>query len=221
MTSKKILAFLLSPIMVVAGLGGLVVTQTGCNSATFMADVSKLSPAITNALRIYGTATGNQIALSLASKIDGDEPTVQKLYADFEAAVKSGNAQQQAQAWTYLNAAFTVFEEDASQAFTLMSGLIPGPIQAEITAMVAAAQVLLAVIESLMPAPPAGVSGQKAARFASKLPASFNLGDFVKNHNKLLSLKTGVPDVDAVKAKLPRLHVNNLFVRTVSLHFAK
>jgi hypothetical protein len=144
---------------------------------------------------------------------------VQTLYGTFEEAVKSGNAQQEAEAWNLLNAAFTTFEDDASQAFLLVQ-VVPPQIQAEIDLLVPAARLLLSVIESLLPGPPAGVTVPKAAKYTAYLPgAKFNLGEFVDQYNKKLALKTGVPAVDALKLK--RIHVHGAFLHAASLHFSK
>jgi hypothetical protein len=195
-----------------------VPVMTGCSSAQALADVQKFEPVIVNALVLACTIdSGAPICGTGEAQIQSDYNLLVKVWTDYNAAVAAGTAT--VAAWNYLNAVFSTFEADSAAIFALASGL-NAP---EITAVVAAAQVLLAGIEALFPDAPAGASTAKSTLFsgyAAKRSTNYDsvwLSGWVKDYNA----KLDVAKVAHPKAKLKKVHVHSLALRVASLGWEK
>jgi len=173
---KPLLAFVLS-LAVAMGTMPLM----GCNSATALADVQKFEPVVVNALVLAcAISSGLPNCGTMQTTITADYNLVLQLWTDYNAAVKAGTAT--AALWNDLNAAFTTFEKDSAAIFAAASGL-NAP---EVTAIVAAAQVLLGAIEALFPSSPAGVAGPSV--FRASRSGNFNLKAWRKDYNEKLDI---------------------------------
>jgi hypothetical protein len=108
--------------------------------------------------------------------------------------------------WDLANAALQTMYNDADKIFAL-ANLVPLPVQGEILALVGAGQVLLAVIESTMPANPAQ---PKSVRYAAYRPATFDLQTWVVQTNaKTAAAQKVVP----ASVKLAKVHYHGAFAR--------
>src|ERR1035438_4929068 len=173
---KSLLAFVLSCAIAIGTM-----PLTACNSATALADVQKLEPVVVNALVLAcAVSSGLPICGAMQSTIAADYSLVVKLWTDYNAAVKAGTATQGL--WNDLNAAFIVFENDSAAIFAAAGGLnVP-----EITAIVAAAQILIGVIETLFPASPTGTASP--SKFKAMRVSNFNLKAWKKDYNEKLDI---------------------------------
>ena len=170
---KSLLAFVLCCAVAIGTM-----PLTACNSATALADVQKFEPVVINALVLAcAIQSGLPICGAMQTTITNDYNLVVQLWTDWNAAVKAGTATSAL--WNDLNAAFTVFEEDSSAIFAAAVGL-NAP---ELTAIVAAAQVLLSVIESLFPSAPAGVLKSSPSKFSKYRVSNFNLKSWRKDYD--------------------------------------
>lgn len=158
--ADRFLALALSMIMVFS-VTATTVTMTACSSSQALADVKRFEPVLVSALSLICTINASAPVCGITQgKIKADGDLVIKIWGDYNTAVANGTST--VKIWNDLNAAFTVFEEDASAIFATGIGLN----QAQVTAIVASAQVLLAAIEAFFPQPPVGVTVAKSAKFA-------------------------------------------------------
>jgi len=113
-----------------------------------------------------------------------------------------------------LSQAITTFESDASNILDAVRVLNPA-LQAEIMAIVAAAQVLLSVIESLLPAT---VAAHVHLRFRKDAPANFNLNSYVSDYNtKVTACQKYMPKT----VKLSKIHIHSAFERIITVGILK
>jgi hypothetical protein len=166
---KPIAAFFLACVVAMSTM-----PVTGCNSQTVLNRVEALEPVINDVL-VAACPFLPSPAPVLCSTGEGiltaDEAKLFKLWQDYITAQAAGTATPGA--WADLNAALQVFVNDAAQVFAL-AHIVNGTHQTEILAMVTAVEALLAVVESLLPHPPAvavSMAAIRSARFASSLPA--------------------------------------------------
>jgi hypothetical protein len=184
--------------------------MTGCSSSQALADVTKFEPVVINALSLACVIVPtNPLCGTMKTKIQGDYTTVVKLWGDWNTAVANGTATSAM--WNDLNAAFTVFESDSADIFSLGLSLN----QPEVTAIVASAQLFLATIEALFPPSPS--ASMKSARFAAYatpgLHGSAWLSTWVKDYNQKVSVAQKLHP----NAKLHQVHIHSLPVRIVTL----
>jgi hypothetical protein len=148
-------------------IGGSALFELGCSSATALAEVEKFEPLVTNVLNLACVvSSGLSICGTMEQTIQNDYSTVVDLWTKYNALVAAGTATSAA--WNDLNAAFNLFTQNTMEIFSLATGLnVP-----EITAIVAAAEVLLSTIEALFPGAPAGTTMRmaKSARFSKSTP---------------------------------------------------
>lgn len=189
------------------------VPMTACNAGTILQDITKFLPVVTDILSIVTSFTGSDES-NLNAKIQQDAQIVENVYSTYEQNV--GNVT----AWNALNAAFTTFEADAQQIFQLAQ--ISNPtVQAKVSAMVAAAQTLFAIIEALVPSAPAGAQATKPHLFAAHAPApGTTLGQWVDGWNALVKAKTGNAALDGATAGM-QIHIHGWLLRQVSFHALK
>lgn len=166
-------------ILAIALIAVLITITSACNSATALADVQRFEPVVINALNLACVISpASALCGTMEVTITNDYNTVVKLWGDYNSAVASGTATSAL--WNDLNAAFTTFENDSAQIFSLGLGL-NAP---ELTAIIASAQVLLATIEALFPGAPASLqatSVHRSLKFSSYLsPGPYN-STWVKN----------------------------------------
>jgi hypothetical protein len=194
----------------IAAIGSLTIGTTACNTSQIITDVERFLPAVLNILTVVAAFNGQNYG-QLSGKIQQDATDVEKLINAFQATKSQG-------IWNDLNSAFTVFEQDANTVFEL-SNVVSGPSKNKVLLMVGAAQTLLAIIESIVPAAPAPAPAL-AKKFAAHAPiAKLTLGQWASSYNKTIAVKTGDPKVDNLK--LQPVHIHSWIVRQVTFHKAQ
>lgn len=209
--ADRFLSGSLSMVLVVMMLMTALFT-TGCSSSQVLTEVEKFEPAILNALVLACVVSpAAAICGNGSATIKADYDLVVKVWADYNQAVASGTAT--AALWNYLNAVFATYEQDSSAIFALGLGLN----SPEITEVIAATQVLLAAIEVLFPAAPAGAMSAKSnlfANHATKPSPNYNgtwFAGWTADYNgKVKSAQMVYP-----KAHLNAIHVHNFLFRAV------
>ena len=195
----------------------LLVSSVACNQQTALNDVQKFAPVVTSVLTAACAFTTNPLCLSSAAKIKADEESVFTVWQDYINAVAAGTATSAA--WNNLNAVLTTLINDSTDIFTFASSLggVVSPVQqAEVIALVTAAQGLLAVIEALLPAPPAGVSIERRALLNDKLPSpNAKTGKYDADWFK--SWQKNWNNLPLVKERGLQIHSHNKFVRVITL----
>lgn len=196
---KTALALALSCVMIIS---------TSCSltqATTVVSDIQKFLPAVTNVLAAVCAFESDPLCASGAAQFETAANNAIAIAQAYLTAAKAGTATPAM--WNELNAAFITLENQAANIFALVHVSDP-TIQLEIEALVASAQALLAVIESLEPAAPMGASHAKANRFAQYMPQGVSasnktwLKNWKKSYNSLVDAST------AVKAKAKLKHVN-------------
>jgi hypothetical protein len=183
----------------------------GCNSQAVLNDVEKFEPVVLNALTLACTINaGLAVCGTMQTTITNDYNLVIKLWQDWITAKSNGTATLGL--WNDLNAAFSVFEQDSAAIFAAASGL-NAP---EVTAIVAAAQVLLAAIEALSPAAPSG-SAAPSAVFKSSRAASFDLQAWVTDYNERVDVARHLHPT----AKLTKVHYHGKALRIATFGIAQ
>lgn len=182
--------------------------MTACSSSQALTEVQKFEPVVVNALNLACVFTTSPLCTTDEATIQNDYNSVIKVWGDYNVAVAAGTATQ-AQ-WNYLNAAFTTFELDSASVFSLASGVN----QAEVTAVVASAQLLLAAIEAMFPASPVAARGPSL--FASHHVANqkYNstwLASWTKDYNN---------KIDAAQKSHPKLKLHKVHVHSTPVRYA-
>jgi hypothetical protein len=207
---KSILAFVLCIAVAIC-----TIPTIACNSTQALTEVERFEPIIINAL-VLACAVQSTLPVcgSGQATITGDYNLVIKLWSDWNAAVANGTST--VALWNDLNAAFATFEQDSAAIFAAASGL-DAP---EITAVVAAAQILLAAIEAAFPASPNNAA--KPAVFKAHAVGRTNfdakwLANWTADYNEKLEIAHRVhPNV-----KLVKVHYHTTAVRAFTLGIAK
>ena len=182
---KKILAVVLV----------LTFSMTGCNLGTIITDITKFIPVIVDILQVVSMETGKNTT-DIQAKVANDANLVLTLVKAYEANQTNGSI------WSDMNAAFATFEQDSAEVFQLAQ-VGNSNSQAKVSLMVVTAQTLLAIIETLIPAPPAGVADTRSSKFKASLPATkLTLGQVATNWNSVVAVKTGNVAEDEATAKM-------------------
>lgn len=213
--ANKFLSFSLAIVMVFATIPAMTVL-TACNSSQALLEVQRFEPVILNALNLACTIQSTlPICGTMAATIKADADLVIKVWGDYNAAVAAGTST--VAIWNQLNAAFSTFEQDSAAIFAAAAGLNAPTVMA----VVAAAQVLLAAIEALFPAPPAGVTMHRPAKFAryGQAGANYNMA-WLKSWTKDYNGKIEIAKKQYPKADLHKVYVHSTAARVASLGLA-
>lgn len=166
---KKLFCFVLACVVA----AGTMVPMIACNSQSALNDVQSLAPVITDVLLAtcpFLPAPAPDLCATGGAALSAAESRVFTLWQAYITAEKAGTATPSA--WTQLNVAMRVLINNAADVFALVHVVDPAH-QTELLAMAGAAQALLAVVESLLPNPPAGTVTMAALnkQLTTKLPA--------------------------------------------------
>jgi hypothetical protein len=213
---KKLFTFVLT-CAVAMGTMVAIAPLTACNSASLLNKVEAFEPVVLDGLNLFCAIRPSEsiCAPAFLSKIGSDYTTVTQLWSEYLTAVTAGTATTEA--YNVLNAAFQVYENDANQIFSLISQLN----NPTVSAVMAAAEVLLAAIEVMFPnAPAAGnaVSMSKPALFAAHAVGRTTydkawLSGWIKDFNtKVDTAHAQYPNV-----KLSKVHLHHFKVGTAQL----
>ena len=201
-------------IMLVA-LCSTTMFTTGCNTLTVVTDVQKFVPVITNvADAVCGFVPNATVCTGAVASVSASANILAQALVDYYNAQSAGAVP--ASILSALQQAITVFEANAANILDAVHVLNP-MLQSEIEAIVAAASVLLGVIETLLPA--TAVTGV-TLKFTANQPAkgAFSLSGFVSDYNT---------KVDACQKLIPRnvtlhkIHVHALALRVVTFGLLK
>ena len=180
---------------------------TGCTTAQKLAvvqDVQKFIPVITNvADAVCGFEPSNGICTGAVASVSASANVLATALTNYYTAQSSGTVP--AGVIAALNQAITTFEANASQILDAVHVLNP-QLQTEIIALVTAAQVLLAVIEGLLPTT-TGVT----LRFSNvQKPANFSLNSFAGDYNSKVKIcQKYMPR----NVSLKMVHAHSIFLR--------
>ena len=211
---KQLLAFILS-CAVAMGTMVAIAPLTACNSASLLAKVEDFQPVVIDALNLFcAIDRSNSVVCTAAwlSKFNSAYTLATTLWANYLTDLNNGTAT--VEAYNILNAAFQDYESMASQLFQL----IPQLNNPTVSAVVAAAQVLLAAIEVMFPEAPAGNASARPAMFKAHAigRTQYNkewLSGWISNFNDQISVAHKMyPNV-----KLSKVHLHHFKVGTATL----
>lgn len=140
-----------SALLLVALLALGTLPATSCGSQAVLTDVERFGPVVTDVLVAACGFTVSPLCTTLGPEINAAEQKLFTLWQAYITAQKNGTATPGL--WNDLNAALSVVIAQAQQVFSLVHVINPAK-QAEILAMATAAEGLLAVIETFLPASP-------------------------------------------------------------------
>lgn len=205
---KRILSLVLSCAVAMCSM--VTVGCTPQQKLAVVTDIERFIPVVTNvADAVCGFTPAAPICIGGVTAVSASAKVLSTAVVNYYTAVASGTVPPGVIA--ALNQALSTFEGDASSILDSVRILNP-TLQTEIQALVASAQVLLAVVEGLLP------SAVQSTKFAAAKPSRFNLGNFASDYNK---------QVDAVQKAVPRsvslkkVHAHSPMLRFVSLGIAK
>jgi hypothetical protein len=191
---KRIGSYLLACVVGVATMA-----TTGCNDQTVLNDVERFAPAITDVLIVSCEFTVSPLCATAGPILTAAE---QQLFAIWQGYITAqANGTTTPGLWNDLNAALQDLITQSENVFAL-AHVVNGAHQQEVLDLATAAQGLLAVIESFLPAPPASVApalAHRAGRLAAQLPkpnpktGHYDKGwlkTWVKTWNQLPAVKT-------------------------------
>ena len=215
--ANKVLAFGLINVLAMLSVFLSIPITTACNSTQALAEVEKFQPVVLNTLNLACVISpGAALCSTGAALIKNDYTVVVQLWGDYNTAVAAGTST--VAAWNALNAAFATFAKDSSQIFALASGL-NAP---EITAVVAAAQLLLGTIEAIFPNAPAGANGTKSAVFTASAMGHTSMNrEQLKNWELDYNQKLDVASKAHPTAKVKHVHIHGLAERVLTAGIAK
>jgi hypothetical protein len=210
---KKLLTFVLSCAVAMSTMVAIA-PLTACNSASLLAKVEDFQPVVMDALNLFCAIQPGDVICTptFLAKINSDYTLATTLWSDYLTAVANGT--ETAAAYNILNAAFQVYEQDASLIFQA----IPQLNSPTIAAIVAAAQVLLAAIEVMFPDAPAGVAVEKPALFRAHAVGKSQytkawLSGWISDFNQKIDVaQKAYPGV-----KLHKVHLHNVRLGVVKL----
>lgn len=211
---------LANKVLAIGLISTLLTFSIGCNSAQALIEVQRFEPVLVNVLVLACTInSGLPVCGTMQATIKSDADLVIKLWSDYNAAVKAGTSTTAI--WNELNAAFVVFEQDSAAIFAAGLGL-NAP---EVTAIIAAAQILLSTIEALFPAAPVGTTAARPERFRKYTatlgtPRSYDkrwLEAWAKDYNQ----KVDVAQKLHPKANLQKVYVHSVVAHVATLGIAK
>jgi len=184
----------------------LAMFSTACSTAwvsTLDSILAAAAPALINILEIVAVANGKPPDGNLVAKIDTDAAAIKTLAADFAkdgstnvcSTLQLAIATYAADQKLVLQVA-QVSDPNTQTKITLLADLVTGTVQA-ITAVIPSCQVPASLAKSFKAEPPLKVR------------------IFVSEYNKILVIKTGKKEVDALTPKLV-IHEHSKFARYVT-----
>jgi len=183
-------------------------------SLAVVTDIGKFLPAITNvADAVCAFVPAAPVCATSVASVTASANILITALKDYYTAQANGAVPSGILA--ALSQAITTFEADAANILDAVH-LVNPAFQSEVEALAAAAQVLLAVVEGLLPPTVAGTVTFKFA--ASAQPKGFTLVGWTTSYNA---------KVDACEKYMPRtvtlkhIHVHGLLIRILTLGFAK
>jgi hypothetical protein len=213
---KRLFTLAYQHAVIAVALIALTVTPA-CTTAQKLAvvtDIQKFLPAVTNvADAVCAFSPAAPVCTGAVAAVTASAGILSTALKNYYTAQASGAVPPGIVA--ALQQAITTFEGDAGNILDAVKILNPA-LQLEIEAVASAASVLLAVIETLLPAPVAAA----AIRFRASAPPAntFNLSTWTVDYNaKLATLQKAVPRTVTLK----KVHVHSAVVRYASLGIAK
>lgn len=195
---KKFLSCVISLVMLLCS-----VACTDNDRLHAVQDIEKFVPAVTNVAKsVCAFAPSADICKNAATTVSADASVLVTALTNYFNAKATGEVP--AGIISSLNLAITTFENDSANILDAVRVLDKSK-QDEIFAIVAAASVLLAVVESVLP------ETNVALKFKATKPATFNLSAWTKEYNA---------QVAVLQDKLPRnVELQHIHVHAFPLHY--
>jgi hypothetical protein len=195
---RRIGAYLLAVAVAVSTMA-----MTGCNEQAVLNDVERFAPAITDVVVVACEFTVSPLCATAGPVLTAAEKELFAVWQAYITAQANGTATPGL--WNDLNAALQTMITQSENVFAL-AHVVNGVHQQEVLDVADAAEGLLAVIESFLPASPVtpapiptAVQQRTVGRLAAKLPkpnpktGAYDKGwskTWVKNWNALPAVKT-------------------------------
>lgn len=215
--TDRILSLLLA-IIVASATMTMVAPMTGCTTQqaqTVVTDIQKFMPAVTNIAAAVCGVIVNPLCGTIDKIFVADATTALQIANDYLTAVAKGT--NTASAWQLMDAALQTMYTDADKIFAMIT-VVPQTMASSIQALIGSAQVLLAVIETVIPGNPSAPKAM-SAHYAAHLPAGrFDLSKWTAEYNA---------NVKEAQKVLPRnvslktVHVHSTALRVVTLGVKK
>jgi hypothetical protein len=208
----------LAVVLLCASLITATIPLTSCTTSqqlNVVTDIQKFLPAITNIATVVCSyaltspicANSNGITSITSSAAILDQALINYYTAKANGTIPPGIV-------AALQEAITIFESNAGAILDAVHVLSPST-QMEVEGIVAAASILLAVVEGLLP------SAVSATKFSAAKPANasnFDISVWVGDYNSKVSV---VEKVLPRNVTLKKIHVHNLFMRLVTAGILK
>lgn len=204
---KSLLTFLLTCAIAMSSM-----IQVGCTPQQELAvvsDIGKFLPAVTNvADAVCAFTPAAPICLGGVAAVAASSKVLQTALQNYFTAKVNGTIP--AGVIASLSGAITTFEGDASNILGAVHVVDPSKV-APIEAMAAAAEVLLSIVESLLP--PVAPANQLRFTASTKTLSAVSLTSAVTSYNaKVAACEKALP----YKKSLKRVHIHNVAMRVVS-----
>lgn len=168
-----------------------ILALAGCLTASqFTQYLNAVAPAVSIILQIVATARGVPYNPAPAAKISGDVASVEKVYADWQAA----KAADKPGIVGAINASFQTLQSDLTQVFSVAQ-VSDQKVQGKVGTLIGYVWDGVQLAESFVPQPQLATARQAAV-------ANIRARELKKSFNSVLKAKTGNPAVDTVSGKL-------------------
>lgn len=201
--TKKVLTFLLTCAVAMSTM--VTVACTPQQKLAVVQDIQKFLPVVTNvADAVCGFTPAAPICLGGVTAVSASAGVLNTALVNYFSAQASGTVPPGIVA--ALNQAISTFEGDAGEILASVRVLNP-TLQTEIETLAGAAQVMLAVVEGLLPSTGAQL------KFAAAKPSNFNLKSFVADYNNKVEVSQKLLPRNVA---LKKVHMHSGFVRYIT-----
>jgi hypothetical protein len=205
---KKVFSYLLACAVAMSTMATVACTPQ--QKLAVVTDIQKFLPVVTNvANAVCGFTPAATVCLGGVTAVSASAGILDTALVNYFTAQANGTVPPGVIA--ALAQAIGTFETDAGNILDSVRVLNP-TLQTEIESLAAAAQVLLAVVEGLLP------SVGQTAKFAASKPANFDLNVFVVDYNaKVAASQKLLPRNIALK----KVHVHSVVARYATAGWLK
>lgn len=206
--TKKFLTFLLTCAVAMSTM--VTVACTPQQKLAVVQDIQKFLPVVTNvADAVCGFTPAAPVCLGGVTAVSASAGILDTALVNYFTAQASGTVPPGLVA--ALNQAISTFEGDAGNILASVRVLNP-TLQTEIETLAGAAQVMLAVVEGLLPSTGAQL------KFAAAKPTNFNMKTFVDDYNNKVAV---TQKLLPRSVSLKQVHMHNGFARYISAGYLK
>lgn len=206
--TKKVLTFLLTCAVAMSTM--VTVACTPQQKLAVVNDIQKFLPIVTNvADAVCGFTPGAPVCLGAVTAVSASAGVLDTALVNYYTAEASGTVPPGIIA--ALNQAISSFEGDAGNILDAVRVLNP-TLQTEIETLAGAAQVMLAVVEGLLPSTGAQL------HFAAARPSNFNAKAFVDDYNVKVDVSQKLLPRSV---KLKKVHLHSAFARYITAGYLR